>query len=278
MYQRIRVRSEREYDCPFMSKRTLLLLGLLCAPTVAAAQSSTSALSSPYEQRGFVQVGAGAQGGSHLLTSTSTFTIYDEPATIQGSQNYGGGALFTIGGGAKVWRNLVVGLHYTRYSDTLDTVVNARVPHPLFANRLRDASQDIGGLKHSENGYHFTASWMFPPGEDLVLGVGLGPSFVQVAHEFPSAAGVTETGTAPDFATVGLENVSFTRGEKTTGTVNVGADLTYNLPFDLGQAGRLGATLGFRYAGGTVGLQGTTGEVDVKYGGAQFFGGLRVSF
>ena len=105
-----------------------------------------------------------------------------------------------------------------------------------------------------------------------------GLEFVQVAHEFPSAAGVTETGTAPDFATVGLENVSFTRGEKTTGTVNVGADLTYNLPFDLGQAGRLGATLGFRYAGGTVGLQGTTGEVDVKYGGAQFFGGLRVSF
>ena len=261
-----------------MSKRTLLLLGLLCAPTVAAAQSSTSALGSPYEQRGFVQVGAGAQGGSHLLTNTSTFSIYDETATIQGSQNYGGGSLFTVGGGAKVWKNLVLGLHYTRYSDTTDTAVNARVPHPLFANRLRDANQTIDGLKHSENGYHFTATWMIPLGDDLVIGVGAGPSFVQVAHEFPSSASVTETGAAPDFATVGLQNVSFTRGEKTATTVNIGADLTYNLPFDLGQAGRLGATLGFRYAGGTVGLQGTTGDVDVKYGGAQFFGGLRVSF
>ena len=72
--------------------------------------------------------------------------------------------------------------------------------------------------------------------------------------------------------------MTFTRGRKTGTTINVGADLTYNLPFDLGQVGRLGATLGFRYAGGEVTLPNTTGDVDVKYGGVQFWGGLRVSF
>jgi len=260
-----------------MSKRALLGLGLLLAPAVASAQSSTAATST-YEQRGFVQVGGGAQSGSHLLTSASTFTIYDEPGSINGSQNYGGGALLTVGGGARVWRNLVLAFNYTRNTDTMETAVVARVPHPLFANRLRETTQTVGDLKHEEQGYHFTAQWMIPFGDDLVLGLGAGPSFVSVSHEFPSAAQVTEQDGAPNFANVALQNVTFTRGEKTGTTVNVGADLTYNLPFDLGQAGRVGATVGFRYAGGTVGLQGTNGEVDVKYGGAQFYGGLRVSF
>lgn len=262
-----------------MSNRTLMLLGLLLAPALASAQTSTSTSpSTPYEQRGFVQVGGGAQSGSHTLNSTSTFSIYDEEGTLAGTQSFGGGAIVNVGGGARVWKNLVLALNYTRNSDTMDTAIIGRVPHPLFAGRLRETNQRIGALKHSENAYHLSAMWMFPFGEDLTLGVGGGPSFVGVSHEFASAARVQETGVAPNFATVAIEDITFTRGKKTATTVNVGADLTYSLPFDLGQAGRVGATLGFRYAGGTVGLPGGTGEVDVKYGGVQFWGGLRVSF
>ncbi len=260
-----------------MSNRTLILLAVLLTPAVASAQTTTSP-TTPYEQRGFVQIGGGAQSGSHSLNSTSTFSIYDEEGTIAGTQEFGGGPILNVGGGARVWKNLVVALNYTRNSDTMDTSVIARVPHPLFAGRLRETNQRIGDLKHTENAYHLSAMWMFPLREDLTLGVGAGPSFVGVSHEFASSARVQETDVAPNFATVGIEDITFTRGEKTGTTVNVGADLTYDLPFDLGQAGRVGATLGFRYAGGTVALPGGTGEVDVKYGGMQFWGGLRVSF
>lgn len=255
-----------------MSKRALLFLGLLLTPAVAAAQST------PYEQRGYVQVGGGAQSGSHSLASTSTFSIYDEDGTVAGAQEFGGGAIWNIGGGVRVWRNLVASLNYTHNSDSMDTAVVARVPHPLFTNRPREAAQIVGGLKHTESAYHVSLNWMFPLGEDLTLGVGAGPSFVQVAHEFPGSARVTETDGAPNFATVAIEDVTFTRGEKTATTVNVGADLTYNLPFDIGQAGKVGATLGFRYAGGTASVAGTSGDVDIKYGGVQFWGGLRISF
>ncbi len=256
-----------------MNSRTLLVLGLLLTPALAAAQST------PYEQRGFVQIGAGAQSGSHDVVSTSTFTIYDEQGTVSGSQTYGGGTILNIGGGARVWKNLVLALNYTRNSDTMDTAVVARVPHPLFLNRPREAPMPVSGLKHEEKAYHVSLNWMIPIGKDLTLGVGAGPSFVGVSHEFASSARVQETGTAPDFTTVIVQDVAFTRGEKTGKTLNVGADLTYNLPFELGQAGRLGATLGFRYAGGTVNLPtGSSGDVDVKYGGTQFWGGLRISF
>jgi hypothetical protein len=274
----IRHRSEREFDCLPMSKRALLILGLLVTPALASAQTSTTVMSSPYEQRGFVQFGGGAQSGSHTLASSSTFTIYDEQGTIDGTQEYGGGAIWNLGGGVRVWKNLVAALNYTHNSDSMDASVVARVPHPLFANRPREATQTVEDLKHSENAYHFAAMWMFPLNEDLTLGVGGGPSFVSVAHEFATSAGVQETGTPPDFATVALTDVTFTRGRKTGTTINIGADLNYNLPFDLGQYGRVGATLGFRYAGGDVTVANSTRNVDVKYGGAQFWGGLRVSF
>ena len=256
-----------------------MILGLLLTPSLASAQTSTtSALTTPYEQRGFVQVGGGAQSGSHTIASTSTFTIYDEQATIAGAQEYTGGAIWNIGGGARVWKNLVATLNYTRKSDSIESNIVASVPHPAILNRPRQTSLQVDELKHSENAYHLSAMWMVPFNEDLTLSFGGGPSFVNVSHEFVGSAQVQETGNPPEFATVAIQDVTITRGRKTGTTVNVGADLTYNLPVDLGQVGRLGATLGFRYAGGEVTLANPTGDVDVKYGGVQFWGGLRVSF
>lgn len=255
----------------------LAIASLLATPVIAAAQT-TSGVSTAYEPRGYVQIGGGAQSGSHSITSTSTFTLYDEPGTVDGAQEYGGGAIWNIGGGVRVWKNLVAALNYTRNSDAMATAVVAQVPHPLFLNRPRQAAQVVDDLEHTENAYHVSLNWMFPLGENLTLGVGGGPSFVGVSHEFASSASVQETDGAPGYATVAIQDITFTRGTKTGTTVNVGADLNYDLPFDLGQAGRVGATLGFRYAGGTVTLDGTGGAVGVKYGGAQFWGGLRVSF
>ncbi len=259
-----------------MNTRVLLVSALLLAPTAASAQ--ITAPPTPYEQRGFVQLGGGAQSGSHTLANVQTFSIYDEDGTIAGAQEYGGGAIWNIGGGVRVWRQLVVALNYTRNSDSMDTAVIARVPHPLFTNRHREANQRISGLKHNEDAYHVSLQWMIPVGENLTLGVGGGPSFVTVGHDFASSARVQENDGPPNFASVSIQDVELTRGKETGTTVNVGADLTYNLPFELGQTGRIGATLGLRYAGGTVTVPGSGGDVDVKYGGAQFWGGLRLSF
>jgi hypothetical protein len=257
-----------------MNSRALLIFGLLLTPAMASAQSS----SSPIEQRVYIQVGGGAQSGSHTLTNTSTFTIYGEQGTIAGGQEYGGGALWNIGGGFRAWKNLHLALNFTRNSDSMDTAVVARVPHPLFLNRPRTATQNIGGLKHEENGFHLAAMWVIPVGDDMQFAFGGGPSFVTVKHDFATDARVVEQDAAPNFATVAIQDITLTTADKTATTVNLGAELTYNLPFELGETGRLGATVGFRYAGGTVNLPGSTGDVDVKYGGAQFFGALRVSF
>ena len=223
---------------------------------------------------------AARRAGRTTLTSTSTFTIYDEQGTIAGTQEYGGGAIWNIGGGVRVWKNLVAALNYTRNSDTMDTAVIASVPHPLFVEPpARGQPAHRRPEAHRERAITSACQWMIPLGEDLTLGVGGGPSFVGVS---PRVRRVRRASRRPTRRPTTPPSPSRTSpspaARRPRTTVNVGADLTYNLPFDLGQTGRVGATLGFRYAGGTVSLPGTTGDVDVKYGGVQFWGGLRVSF
>lgn len=258
-----------------MRNFALLVLGLLCVPTSGYAQ--TGPLNTPWDGRGFIEVGGGGQGGSHLITDTSRFTIYNEEATISVSQTYGGGALFDVAGGFKVWKNLLLGVGYSSYSDSTETVVLARVPNPLFANRLRDAELRQGDLEHSEQAVHLTATYMLPLSDAFTLAVAAGPSFVSVEHEFARDVRVSETGGAP-FDTVVISDVAFVRSSKTVTTVNVGAKLVYELPFRLGDFGRLGASVGFRYAGGSVDLDGASGPVEVKFGGPQVLGGVRVTF
>lgn len=264
---------EWEHDCVPMNRLAIATLALLLTPAAALAQGGT-----PYEERGFFQVGGGAQSGSHLATSTATFSIYDEQGSIVGSQSYGGGGLFTVGGGARVWKNLVLTVNYARVLDNAESAVVARVPHPLFVNRFREVTQAVEGLEHIENQTHITASWQFVVRRDLVIGVGVGPSFVAVSHEFASAPTVQEVDGAPNFNTVSLGAMSIARAKKTATTANIGADVTYDLPFNLGQAGDLGATLGFRYAGGTASMAAPSGATDIKYGGAQIYGAIRVTF
>lgn len=253
----------------------LLVLGLICTPAWAHAQSGP--FSTPWDGRGFIEVGGGGQGGSHLLTDTSRFTIYDEEATTSVSQTYGGGPVFNVGGGVKVWQNLLLGVAYSRYTQSMETAVSARVPNPLFSNRFREAQLRQNDLKHTESAVHLSARYMLPLNEDFTIGISAGPTFASVEHEFARDVRVSEAGGAP-FDAVTISDVAFVRSSKSKATINIGADLNYNLPFRLGGSGRLGASLGFRYAGGTVSLDGASGPVDVKFGGPQILGGLRVTF
>lgn len=254
----------------------LLVLGLICVPSVGLAQSGP--FSTPWDGRGFVEIGGGGQGGSHLLTETSRFAIYDEEATVNLSQSYGGGPFLNVGGGVKVWQNLLFGIAYTRFSNSVDTNIQARVPNPLVANRFRDAELRPSDLRHKENTVHLSAIYMVPLNDDFTIALSIGPSFASVSHEFARDVRVAEVSGPPAFDTVAISDPAFIRSSKTKATINVGANLDYDLPFRMGDTGRVGAVVGFRYAAGSVSLAGASGPVDVKFGGPQITGGVRVTF
>ena len=58
--------------------------------------------------------------------STST----NEKGAVAAAHSIGGGTLFDFSVGAKVWKNLAVGLAYSTLTNRNDAVISVQVPHP----------------------------------------------------------------------------------------------------------------------------------------------------
>src|SRR4051812_1070178 len=104
----------------------------LCAFAAAPASAQMK-----WTERGFANVNFGVQEQSRTLDTSSTFSLYDEDGTLATTQPIDGGALFDIGGGYKVWKNLAVGLGYSRVQSDGDVTIAASVPDPNFFDRHR---------------------------------------------------------------------------------------------------------------------------------------------
>src|SRR4030095_3786578 len=103
-----------------------------------------------WTDKGFANINIGGQSGSHDLATTTTFVVYDEDAQINTTQKTGGGFLFDMNGGYKVWRNLVAAVGYTFMSDSTDGAVTASIPHQDIIGQLRTVTTNAAHLKHTE--------------------------------------------------------------------------------------------------------------------------------
>lgn len=245
--------------------RTLLAVSVAFVFMAPNAFAQTPSWTTPWTDRGFVNVDVGWQTNSHDVTDGFTFSIYDEPATVTTEREVKGGVLFDVRGGVKVWSNLAVGLGYTHFGDDTPTVVLGQIPHPILFDRPRSLVGEAD-LKHSENVIHIQATYFFPITELFDVSVFAGPSFFSVSQEFVTAITVQET--AP-FSTVSLASVTVTPEDDTAVGINLGADATYRFTKNVGVGGFL------RYAGAKATFD-NDAELDV--GGFQLGVGLRLRF
>jgi Outer membrane protein beta-barrel domain len=243
---------------------------MAAAALVATCVPSASAQSQVWDHQGFIAIYGGAQSGSSDLTDNRTFTIYDEDATLMATQDYGGGGLFWVGGGFKVWESFLVGAAVSYTSDNYDSPVIATIPNPLVFNQPRTAALDVTGLTHKETTFHLQAIWMLPLSERFDVGLSFGPSFFNVEHEFVGDLAVEEQDFP--FNTVVIAPGAVRSESKTAVGFNLGAEATYGVTEMLGVSGFL------RYARATASMPGTAGDVDVKAGGVMFGIGARVAF
>ena len=240
-----------------MTQGGLVLLALGAAPRVASAQTMQ------WTDKGFVSVNGGAQAGSHTLTSSSSFPLYDETATVTTSQKVEGGGLFDIGGAYRVWgKNLLAGVSFTHTSSTSDVTLNATVPDPIVFDKPRSVQSSQSGAKHSENAVHIDAIWMIPVANKLDVAVFAGPSIFSVKQDLVSTLTVAEPG-----PTV---SAPLAESSKTSVGANFGADIQYMI------AKRYGVGVLARYAVGKATLPGASDKLTV--GGFQIAAGGRVRF
>ena len=215
-----------------------------------------------WTDRGFVNVTLGTQGPSHSLETSSNFDLYDEQGLVETNQDVAGGAFFDISGGYKVWRNLAVGLGFTRIGSDADVAVSARIPDPLVTDRLRSVSAATTA-EHSEFSTHLTGTWMMPVTDKIDVGFSFGPTIFQVSQDVPTSISVSEPGPT-------VSSTSLTRAEKTTVGFHAGVDATYLI------TPRIGAGALLRFSRGSAALEGATEELTV--GGLQFGVGVRLRF
>ena len=246
---------------------TVCVFGLMLLSSQAFAQAL------PWEGRGFVNVNLGMQVKStSLVTANETFgPIYDESGKLTTAQTIDSQApFFDIGAGVRLFGNFGAGVSYSRLSTEGSAVVTATVPSPLVYDQPRTANSTATGLKHVEQGYHFQAVWMLPVTDKFDVVFSAGPTLFQLEQDVVASPQISEVG--PPYTTVNMTTSTVTVSDSQIG-FNVGADLTYRFANNVG----VGAMV--RYAGATVGLTPEGGSaLDVKVGGFQLGGGLRVRF
>jgi hypothetical protein len=256
----------------------LALAGLVAVPASADAQMAM--FNRPWDHNLVVTVGFGGEAGDSSIVETFDFTLYNEQARIATAQNYGAGFLFNLGGGYRVWRNLVIGGTFTRVGGDSGSALAGTIPNPVITGgAARQITAADETLSHTETGFHVSATWMIPVNDKIDVGVSFGPSFYSVSHQFVGALtpeSIVET--PPNYESVSIGSFPALEDSGGAAGVHFGVDATYSLPWDIPGFTELGGTGFFRYAAATAELNGVSGPVDVKAGGAQIGVGVRLLF
>jgi hypothetical protein len=225
---------------------------LACAVTAAAQAPAGSA---------FLNIDVGAQPQQRTLTTSDTFTLYDEAATVTTSQPIHNGPMFQVSGGYRVWHNVSIGVGVSSFARSSSGSLVASIPDPVFVGRPRTVAVDTSDLNHTELGVHVKAVWFLPVSEKFDIALSAGPSFIRVGQDI-AAVGPVPTGT---------QTVTVTKRTQhgTALGVNAGFDMRYMF------APRYGVGLFAQYAGGSVDLP---TAASLKVGGFQTGLGLRLRF
>lgn len=268
--------------------RTLKLVALGVLFAIGAARPVNAQTPAVDGRQFFLNVNFGGQWNEQTFTDTSTFNLYNESGAVASAHAIGGGTLFDIAVGARVWRRLSVGIAYSAISNRNDATVSVAVPHPILFGQPRTATATASDLKHSEKAVHLQFIWPIALTDKMELTAMAGPSFFTVRQTVATVQAPQDiTDTAP-FINVTINSVTLTDVKESPVGVNVGVDGVYWIRTvqGVGQAIglrdiRIGVGGFLRYAGASLDLDtpaGVTRDTDLKTGGPQGGLGLRLRF
>lgn len=254
----------------------LLALGVLfVGATAVAARAQTPDDTSRF----YFSVNSGGQPKEQSFTDSSTFDIYNEKGAVAGSHSIGGGTLFDIGAGARVWKSLSVGLAYSTLKNRNDSTILVRVPHPVLFGQSRTATASVTDLEHSENAVHLQVVWTIPLTSKFELAVMGGPSFFTVRQTVATVQAPRDVRDPAPFNNLTINTVSVTDVKESPVGVNVGVDGRYWIRTIQGVGIGVGGFL--RYAGASLDLAtpvGVTRDTELSTGGTQGGLGLRLRY
>jgi hypothetical protein len=233
-----------------------MTLSLLLSPDRVAAQRPPSPI-----EKGFIDIRAGAQPQRRTITPGTSFSLYDETATISSSQPINNGPMFDVTGGFRVSRRWVVAVGVSSFKSSNPATVTTSIPDPSFFDRPKVSTAQTGDLDRTELGVHPQVVWFFPRSEKFDIAVSAGPSIYRVRQQLVPGVSVAAR----------TQNATYTVATQsaTAFGINAGAEATYNL------TPRQGVGFFLRYAGASTDLPGADG---LKIGGLQGGVNFRIRF
>jgi hypothetical protein len=225
----------------------------------------------PPSDKFYVSIDGMFQTGFEDFSESVTFTENAESGSFSTDYDVKSGPAFNISAGALVWRNVAIGAGVSRYSKATPIQLTAQVPHPFFFNRPREVSGEVGGLKREELAVHVQARVMLTPSPRMQAMIFGGPSFFNVKQGIVNDFEVTE---AYPYDTATLSRgLSATVDESKLG-FNVGGDVGYFFTRQVGVGGSV------QWSGASIDVPASSGNgsFDVRIGGIQAGGGLRLRF
>lgn len=242
---------------------------LLVATLIVGGASDAAAQMNTWTERGFVNVNMGFQTKARTAIAVGSPTIYDEPAPYEARIGVGNEPIIDISGGWRLWRNLAVGVGFSRYSDSSDATLTASIPDPLFFDSPTQAATVVAGLDHVERATRLSVVWVMPITDKIDIALSAGPTFFSVSKDVVTDISVP----------LGTRRL----GDATTAEVSdsgVGAHIAFDAQYvlleDVGPFRTVGAGLFFRYGQAKLDISQLSDKLEV--GGLNYGIGARLRF
>ena len=220
--------------------------------------------------RSFISVNGVYQATSNDFRDGANFQANAETGRFDADYTVKAGPALDFAAGATVGGLLAVGVSVSRLSLATPTHLNGSIPHPFFFDRARSVAGDAGGLKREELAVHVQARLVIPLGRRMQVMTFGGPSFFHVKQDI-----VTDFSYADDYP---YDEASF---KTATTNTRQGSKLGFNGGGDVAFFFSRQVGVGFtaQFSGATVPLKSAGGgNANVKAGGVQAGGGLRLRF
>jgi hypothetical protein len=221
-----------------------------------------------WPSQGYIAVDGGYQVHSLSFSETHRELIFLEDAVWTADYRVADGIRYEVGGGLRLWRNLLAAGSFSFFKDTNPAAISARIPHPFRFNDPRSLEAEASSLSQDERVVHVSAAWMTPVTRRLELGVFGGPSIFLVKRSL--VEDVIYSDVFP------FDTVTFTRAavrdvSSTQIGIHAGADVTYLFTRRFGVGGTA------RFTTATVDLATPSGgSLSLKVGGFQAGAGIRL--
>ena len=261
--------------------RLARLLRALTLATVVAASPAEAQVTR--DSRFVVGADIGVKTTINTRLDSVDFELFEETSRFNTAQELGRGTVYGVGGSARVWKRLGVGVYASRIRTASTATIEADVPHPFFFEFPRSASAQVGRLIHRELALHLRGEYWLPIGNQLLVTLSAGATYFDASQDLVSEITTAERGfpfEAVDIASATTQELSTTA----TG-FNVGIDAAF---FGLRQLGFLrnfetldhvGLALALRYSRATPGVQfQEQNQPALELGGTHVVGGVRVAF